>query len=152
MPDKCPLCGVKSRAGFLCKDCVKKQSSKMIKVEVGLPEHIYQEVEDGMDAAALGENRARAVIKWEGKYYIATGCVYYGKNSGKDKEYCGHEVIPLELHEGPTYTYDQLQRVNGTGGYFHGNNQQFACRGKKWVIVPYVKVIFTKTTHQPAMF
>jgi hypothetical protein len=123
----------------------------MVYIKIGVPDIIFEELVKSISCQELGDNRARKVHKIDGKYYITSGAIYSGGGVSLPVELSGHEVVPLELHKGPTYTYEQLW-INGSRGYFHGNNQKFSCRGKEWVVVPYIKVDFHVTIVQSTMF
>jgi len=137
----CPICEVKTSCGFLCDDCAKEQADKMVMHEFTISLDKYDEYAKLVSCAHMIDNKAKGVIQYKGKLYVITGAIGAGSNK-RDCSLHAHEVVPLEHHEGPTYTYAQCGNVNGSGGYFHSNNQRFSCKGKKYVVVPYVEVIF----------
>lgn len=147
----CPNCGVKHGDAWdrWCDDCLDKQreKTKEVVIEVSQPE--MEENLDIYSADVLAnEGRVRGIYQRGNKYYIITGG-RWAEDGTSIK--LGHEVVPASRHDGPKYTYAECDRANGTGGYHHSNNMAFTYRGKEWVVVPYIEVIFRVTATQPKM-
>lgn len=139
--DCCPICKSEKKNNYLCKSCQEEQLSKMQTIKIEVPMELYLKYSKIISCQEMGENRAKGVITRGSELYVITGAVG-GGNQEHWSSLHAHKVIPAELHNGPTYKYEQLTQVNGSGGYFHSNNQLFACRGKEYVVIPYIEVIF----------
>lgn len=139
----CPICEGDSgwTHNWVCKDCVNKQLEKMEYEEITIPLRQFEEYTEILSCQSMSENKAKGIITIGTRLFIVTGAISMGGNKGW-QELHGHEVIPFELHDGPTHEYNQLTYVNGSGGYFHSNNQKFSCRGKEYVVKPYLQVKF----------
>lgn len=146
---ECPLCHRPSKWAMICDECQEKQSSKVNTHLILIPEPKYEELDEIYSGDTLTDDRARGLFEWEGDLYVNHGAGYYdGEWRGLS---CGR-VIPVEQHDGPVYSYGELDFKNGSGGFFHGNNQLVKYRGKEYVQIPYEQYIFRIGMRQESLF
>lgn len=142
--EKCPRCGAESFAGFLCDDCREKQRDKMVVEEIFITDQQFEELGEMYSGDTLQNNKVRGVFKYEGRLFI---------NHGGNSVYCScGEIVPVSQHDEPAIPYDELSRINGSGGFFHGNNQLVEWRNEKYVQIPYHQYIFKIGIRQGMLF
>lgn len=141
---KCPHCEVESWGSFLCDECRQAQADKMVVEEILITDSQFEELKEYYSGDTLMNNKVRGVFKHEGRLFI---------NHGGGHDYCScGEIVPLDQHDEPAIPYDLLTKFNGSGGFFHGNNQLVEWRGDQYVQIPYRQYKFKIGIRQATMF
>jgi hypothetical protein len=134
----CIFCGEPAKWGA-CEKCEQEWNAQIKEYTIEIPKDKLLGLRDLYSGDMLGVDQARGIFGWKGKQYVIHG-YGYDRNSSDDRAWA-HEVIPAELHEGPTHSYEEL-RDHNLSGHAYSNNQKFKCHGAYYVVVPFVHVTF----------
>ena len=140
----CPVCNKEMDMIWICDDCREIQNSKVIVTEMLISDTQFAKLKKMYSGDTLQKNKVRGILKHEGRMFI---------NHGGTTDYCNcGEIVLSSLCDDPALDYNDCSRINGTGGFFHGNNQRIEYRGEVYQQIPYMQYHFKIGIRQTTLF
>lgn len=140
----CPVCNCEMDMIWICDECRTTQNEKVETKEMLITDAQFAILGKMYSGDTLQNDKVRGVFEYEGRLFI---------NHGGTTNYCScGEIVPTEQCTDPALSYNDLSRINGTGGFFHGNNQRIEYRDQVYQQIPYKQYVFKIGIRQGVLF